>query len=90
MSKIFFNNDEEKNKFFRNKNFIENRLDEIDLYIEKNYKKFSYINKIKTYGFEDIQKLLKDDEALIYLLNEQVQQAFIITKIKQICILIYI
>ena len=82
MSKIFFNNDEEKNKFFRNKNFIENRLDEIDLYIEKNYKKFSYINKIKTYGFEDIQKLLKDDEALIYLLNEQVQQAFIITKNK--------
>ena len=82
VSKIFFNNDEEKNKFFRNKNFIENRLDEIDLYIEKNNKKFSYINKIKTYGFEDIQKLLEDDEALIYLLNEQVQQAFIITKNK--------
>ena len=80
VTKIFFNNNQEKNKFFQNKNLIENRLNEIDKFIEKNYKKFSNLNRINTYEYNDIQKLLKIDEVLIYLVNEEVQQAFIITK----------
>ena len=58
----------------------ENNIDEIDNYIDKNFKDFAQLNAIKTYNFEEIQKYLKKDEALIYLINEEIQQAFIIKK----------
>ena len=37
----------------------ENNIDEIDNYIDKNFKDFAQLNAIKTYNFEEIQKYLK-------------------------------
>ena len=80
VSKIYLNvlleNDQKLNL---EKSNLEKRLLEINYQIKKSYPDFTNINKIKIHKVHEIQNQLKDDEALIYLINEESQQAFTIT-----------
>ncbi len=77
VSKILF--EENINDLLELKASYELEIDEIDKYILKNYKNYSNYNKVQTYSLNEVQKYLDKDEALIYLINEEIQQAFIIT-----------
>ena len=68
------------NKLLKIKASYEKEIDNIDDLISKNYKKYANLNNIKTYNIQDIQKYLKKGEAMIYLINQEIQQAFVVTK----------
>lgn len=73
VSKSIDNNLNNKKKDF------ENKLKIIDEKIKNKYPEFSKINSIKIHKINEIQHKLKNDEALIYLVNEEVQQSYTIT-----------
>ena len=80
VSRIYSNVISNNNQNFNiEKAKIEKRLSEISYQINKDYPDFTNINKFKIHKVNEIQNLLKDDEALLYLINEQSQQAFTIT-----------
>ena len=80
ISKMMLDSSQDQNLILEEKEIIENKINSIDSIIEGEHKNFADLNKIKTFKFSDLQKLLRKDEALIYLFNEQIQQAFLITK----------
>lgn len=84
VSKILF--EENINELLKIKARYELEIDEIDKYIFENYKNFSEHNKVKTFSLNEVQKYLDKDEALIYLINEEIQQAFIISRNKTLLI----
>ena len=75
-SKVGSNIDIESNN---QKKDFEKKLLEIDKQITKKYPDFSNINSVKIHKVKKIQEQLKNDEALIYLINEEGQQSFTIT-----------
>jgi len=62
-----------------NKKKLEKKLKNLNNKIILNYPEFSDINKIKIHKIKEIQNNLADDEALIYFINEESQQSFVIT-----------
>ena len=68
------------NKLLKIKASYEKEIDNIDDLISRNYKKYANFNNTKTYNIKDIQQYLKKDEAMIYLINQEIQQAFVVTK----------
>ena len=85
--KIKYNNlisrmfdERDMNKLLKIKASYEKEIDNIDNLISRNYQKYSSLNNTKTYNIEHIQQYLRKDEAMIYLINEEIQQAFVVTK----------
>ena len=70
---------EDDPKFNLEKNKIEKKLFKIDNQIKTDFPNFANINKYKIHTVQEIQNQLKDDEALIYLINEESLQTFILT-----------
>jgi len=84
ISKILY--EENLNDFIEKKENYEREIDKINEYIRKNYKDFVNYNQSATFNLKDVQKHLGKNEALIYLINEEFQQAFIITSSKALLI----
>ncbi len=80
MNKLLTNIDENKSSLLSKKKQIEKEIDYLDDLVDKKYKNFSKMNKFKVHEIKEIQKSLKKNEALIYIYNTTIQQAFIITK----------
>ena len=75
-TQVISNNDQ---NFNIEKTKIEKRLSKISYLINKNHQDFANINKLKIHKVSEIQNQLNDNEALVYLINEQSQQTFTIT-----------
>ena len=67
------------NNLIIDKKKLEKKLKNLNNKIILNYPEFSNINKIKIHRIKEIQNNLADDEALIYFINEESQQSFVIT-----------
>ncbi len=74
-------NPEQSNiNFSKNKSIIEEKILNIDNKIQSKYKDWINVKKFKTYDFSDIQKKLDEDEAFIYISNQNFLLIYTITK----------